>query len=49
MGILDGHRNTKKQGDAGVGMAIGWCVSVGWTVCVPLTDSQEYDLVIGSG
>ena len=45
MSMLDGHRNTKKQGDVGVGMAIGWCVSMGWTVSVPLTDSQEYDLV----
>lgn len=32
-----------------MGIAIGWFVSQGWTVCVPLTDSQEYDLVIDSG
>lgn len=45
--MLTGHKNTKKQGDAGLGVAIGYfCEEVGYTVCVPLTDSQDYDLVI---
>jgi len=39
-------RNSKKQGDIGVGLAIAWCAKRGYTVCIPLTDSQEYDLVI---
>jgi hypothetical protein len=42
--MLTGHKNTKKQGD--VGLAIGWFTSQGHTVCVHLTDSQDYDLVV---
>lgn len=38
--------NSKKQGDAGLGVAISWFVLNGNTVCIPLTDSQDYDLVI---
>lgn len=43
------YENTKKQGDAGVGMAIGWFASRGWTVSIPLTDSQDYDLIVDNG
>jgi len=43
------QRNSKKQGDVGLGIAIGWFSVQGCTVCVPLTDSQEYDLVIDDG
>lgn len=46
--MLD-QKNTRKQGDVGMGVAIGWFSSQGWTVCVPLTDSQSYDLVIDFG
>jgi hypothetical protein len=40
--------NSKKQGDIGMGVAIGWYTSNGFTVCIPLTDSQNYDLVVDS-
>ena len=43
---LSHHRNSKKQGDVGLGVAIGWFVSAGYHVSIPLTDSQDYDLVI---
>lgn len=43
---LKGHRNTKKQGDVGLGVAIGWFSSAGYTVSIPLTDSQDYDLIV---
>lgn len=46
---LSEHKNPGKQGDAGLGVAIGWFASNGWTVCVPLTDSQEYDLIVDNG
>lgn len=39
------HANPRKQGDSGLGLAIGWYASRGQTVCVPLTDSQDYDLI----
>ena len=32
-----------------MGIAIGWFACHGWTVCVPLTDSQPYDLVVDQG
>ena len=40
---------SRKNGDAGLGQAIAWFTSQGWTVSVPLTDSQDYDLVVDSG
>lgn len=42
-------RNSKKQGDWGLGEAIAHFTRLGMTVCIPLTDSQEYDLVIDDG
>jgi hypothetical protein len=41
--------NPRKQGDAGMGIAIGWFACAGYTVCLPLTDSQPYDLVVDDG
>jgi hypothetical protein len=43
------HDNPRKQGDAGMGVAIGWFACAGYTVCVPLTDSQGYDLIVDDG
>lgn len=45
--LLREQVNSNKQGDVGVGRAIAHFVSQGFTVSVPLTDSQEYDLVVG--
>jgi hypothetical protein len=42
-------QTTRKQGDAGLGLAIGWFASHGYTVSVPLTDSQNYDLIVDNG
>jgi PD-(D/E)XK endonuclease len=39
-------KNTKKQGDVGLGDAISFFVAKGLTVSVPLTDSQDYDLIV---
>ena len=38
--------NTKTQGAAGVGAAIGYFSLKGYTVSVPLLDNQEYDLIV---
>lgn len=38
--------SSRKQGDCGLGAAIGYFTSIGYTVCVPLTDNQDYDLVV---
>ena len=40
------YRNTKKQGDVGLGAAIAFFSNLGYTVATPLTDSQNYDLVV---
>ncbi len=37
--------NSKKKGDKGLGAAIGYLTFSGVPVSVPLTDSQDYDLV----
>ena len=44
--MLKTQKNSKKQGDVGLGVAIGWFSENGYTVSVPLTDSQDYDLVV---
>jgi hypothetical protein len=42
-------KNSKKQGDWGVGVAIGYFAKLGYCVLVPLTDSQDYDLAVNYG
>jgi hypothetical protein len=42
-------KNTKKQGDMGLGVAIGYFTGIGQTVGIPLTDSQDYDLIVDNG
>jgi hypothetical protein len=44
--MLREQKNTRKQGDVGLGAAIAYFTSIGVTVCLPLTDNQNYDLVI---
>lgn len=41
--------NSKKQGDVGLGCAISYFTANGYTVCLPLTDRQDYDLVVEKG
>lgn len=38
--------NSRKQGDAGLGQAIAWFTMKGFAVSIPLTDNQDYDLVV---
>lgn len=44
--ILTNHRNSKAQGTAGLGAAIAWFTSRDIIVCLPLNDSQPFDLVV---
>ena len=44
--MLKEQKNSKIQANVGIGLAIGYFARNGITVCIPLTDSQEYDLVI---
>ena len=47
--MLKGHKNTNQQGNAGVGVAIGCFATLGFTVSIPLNDSQDYDLIFDDG
>ena len=38
--------NSKKKGNVGIGAAIAYFTKLGCTVSIPLTDSQEYDLIV---
>lgn len=41
--------NSKKQGDIGMCYAMAYFSKMGYTVSVPITDSQEYDLIVDNG
>jgi len=43
------YRNSKSQGDYGLGQAIAYYTKLGWTVSLPLTDSQPYDMIVDDG
>ena len=47
--MFDQCKNTKKQGDIGVALAISKLSSKGYTVLFPLCDSEPYDLVFDDG
>lgn len=38
--------NSKKLGDLGLGRAISYFARLGLSIAIPLTDSQDYDLVV---
>lgn len=38
--------NTKQKGNIAVGSAISYYTSLGYTVSIPLNDSQDYDLIV---
>lgn len=42
-------KNPNKQGDIGMGLCIAYFTSRLFTVSLPLTDSQEYDLIVDDG
>jgi hypothetical protein len=44
--LLQKQKNSKKQGDVGLAIAIAWFAQNGYHVAIPLTDSQDYDLVV---
>lgn len=38
--------SSKQQGNVGIGKCIAWATGLGYTVSIPLNDSQCYDLVV---
>lgn len=47
--LFDKCRNTKQQGNIGLGKAIQYFTLSGYTVSLPLNDSQDYDLIVDNG
>lgn len=43
--MFDNCKNTKAQGNIGIGEAIAYFLRCGQTVSIPINDSQDYDLV----
>jgi hypothetical protein len=39
-------KNSKKQGDAGLGQAIAYFTMKGYDVALPLTDSADWDMIV---
>lgn len=39
----------KNKGKAGLALAIGYYGSIGYTVSLPLNDTQDYDLIVDDG
>ncbi len=44
--MFNSCKTSKDQGNIGVAMAIAYYVKCGYTVSIPLNDSQNYDLVV---
>lgn len=47
--LFENAINSKKQGDIGMCYAMAYYAKLGWTVSIPVTDSQDYDLVVDNG
>jgi len=44
--LFDNCKNSHAQGNVGMGQAIAYYTSKGYTISIPLNDCQEYDLVV---
>jgi hypothetical protein len=44
--MFDSSFNTKQQGNVGIGSAIAYFTMQKAVVCLPLNDSQDYDLIV---
>ncbi len=42
-------KNSKLQGNVGMAYAIAFYSKLGWIVSIPMTDSQDYDLLVDNG
>ena len=47
--MFENATNWKKQGDIGMCYAIAYYSKLGWTISIPVTDSQDYDLIVDNG
>lgn len=47
--MFENATNSKKQGDIGMCYAMAYYSKLGWTISIPITDSQDYDLIVDTG
>ena len=47
--MFENINSWKKQGDIGMAYAIAYYSKLGYTISIPLTDSQDYDLIVDTG
>lgn len=47
--MFENAQNWKKQGDIGMCYAIAYYSKLGWTISIPVTDSQDYDIIVDTG
>lgn len=43
------YKNSKKLGDVGMGQAVAHFTKLGYTVLLPISDSEDYDMVVDMG
>lgn len=46
MSLFKSATNSNSQGNIGMACAIAWFAKNGYTVCIPLTDTQEFDIIV---
>lgn len=47
--MFENATNWKKQGDIGMCYAMAYYSKLGWTISIPITDSQDYDIIVDNG
>ena len=47
--MFENTTNWKKQGDIGMCYAMVYYSKLGWTISIPITDSQDYDIIVDNG
>ena len=44
--LFENCKNSQTQGNIGLGRCISYYSDLGYTICLPMNDCQEYDLVV---
>lgn len=47
--MFENCKNSNKQGDVGMCYAMAYFAKQGYTISIPITDSQDYDLIVDDG
>lgn len=47
--MFEACKNPNQQGNVGMCYAMAYYSKLGWTISVPITDSQDYDIIVDTG